>query len=261
VTAQEQTPASPSAGATRAGKGGGRRNGTKIKAPRRAQPISYYERLLYAEGFRRIAGADEAGRGALAGPLVAAAVVLPEWFDCEGLEDSKLLTPAQRDQWFDRIRAAAVASSVVRALPGRIDRRGLHVSNLALLRQALARLDPAPDFVLTDGFALKGIRPPHLSMKKGDMVTASVAAASVLAKVTRDRMMDRYHRRYPKYGFDHHRGYGTPTHRAAIARFGPLPIHRRSFKGMDLYQTDPELYRRLYLRDDLLGLAPEDVGE
>lgn len=224
-------------------------------APRRLQPIHHYERYLYAEGFRRIAGADEAGRGALAGPLVAAAVVLPEWFDCQGLEDSKLLTPAQRDLWFERIRGSAVAVSVVRAVPGRIDRRGLHVSNLALLRTALARLDPRPDFVLTDGFALRGIRLPHLSMRKGDMVTASVAAASVMAKVTRDRIMDRYHKRYPQYGFDHHRGYGTPTHRAAIARFGPTPIHRRSFKGMELWETDPDLYRRLYARDDLLGVA------
>jgi ribonuclease HII len=247
---------------SKAGAAGNGRNGrSRRAAPRRTQPISYYERLLYGEGFRRIAGADEAGRGALAGPLVAAAVILPEWFDCEGLEDSKLLTPAQRDQWFDRIRAAAVAASVVRALPRRIDHRGLHVSNLALLRQALLRLDPVPDFVLTDGFPVKGIRLPQLSMKKGDMITASVAAASVLAKVTRDRMMDRYHRRYPQYGFDHHRGYGTPTHRAAIAHYGPTPIHRRSFKGMDLYETNPDLYRQLYLRDDLLGLEPQDVGE
>jgi ribonuclease HII len=228
--------------------------------PRRPQPITHYERLLYAEGFRLIAGADEAGRGALAGPLVAAAVILPEEFDCDGLEDSKLLTPAQRDHWFDRITEAAVATSVVRAFPRRIDHRGLHVSNLALLRQALGRLRPVPDFVLTDGFPLKGIRRPHLSLKKGDMVTASVASASVVAKVTRDRIMDRYHRRYPQYGFDHHRGYGTPTHRAAIARFGPTPIHRRSFKGMDLYENDPDLYRKLYLRDDLLGLEPREAG-
>jgi ribonuclease HII len=228
---------------------------TATASARRSNPISHYERLLYGQGFRRIAGADEAGRGALAGPLVAAAVILPEWLDCEGLEDSKLLTPAQRDLWFERIRGCAVGLSVVKALPRRIDRRGLHVSNLALLRQAIARLDPPPDFVLTDGFPLRGIRVPHLSIKKGDAVTASVAAASVLAKVTRDRMMDRYHRRYPMYGFDHHRGYGTPFHRAAIARFGPSPIHRLSFRGMDLYETDPDEYRRLY------GRSWDDEGE
>jgi ribonuclease HII len=106
----------------------------------------------------------------------------------------------------------------------------------------------APDFVLTDGFALRGIPAPHLAIKKGDAVAACVAAASIVAKVTRDHAMDRYHRRFPQYGFDQHRGYGTPSHRAAIARFGPSPIHRMSFKGMTLYQEDPDTYLRLYAR-------------
>jgi ribonuclease HII len=211
-------------------------------------PIDHYERQLHAEGFRLVAGVDEAGRGALAGPLVAAAVILPEPFDCDGLADSKLLSPAQRDDWFARIRAVAVSISVCRALPRRIDHRGLHVSNLALLRAAIRSLDTRPDFVLTDGFALRGFRVPQLSIKKGDVVTASVAAASVIAKVTRDRMMERYHRRFPQYGFDHHRGYGTPSHRAAIARYGPCPIHRMSFKGMTLYAEDRATYERLYAR-------------
>jgi ribonuclease HII len=213
--------------------------------PRR---IDHYDRRLHDEGFGLVAGVDEAGRGALAGPLVAAAVILPQGFDCDGLADSKALTPDQRDRWFDRITADAVAISVCRAFPQRIDHRGLHVSNLALLRSAIRNLRVCPDFVLTDGFALRGIRVPHLSIKKGDAVTASVAAASVVAKVTRDRTMDRYHRRFPQYGFDHHRGYGTPTHRAAIARFGPSPIHRMSFKGMTLYREDPDTYLRLYAR-------------
>jgi ribonuclease HII len=213
-----------------------------------SRPIDHYERRLHAEGFHRVAGVDEAGRGALAGPLVAAAVILPEEFDCAGLADSKLLTPADRDRWFDRITAVAVSVSVCRAFPRRIDHWGLHVSNLALLRAAIRRLDVEPDFVLTDGFALRGVRGPHLSIKKGDAVTASVAAASVVAKVTRDRIMQRYHRRYPQYGFDRHRGYGTASHRAAIARYGPSPIHRLSFKGMTLYREDPEAYLRLYAR-------------
>jgi len=200
-----------------------------------------------------VAGVDEAGRGALAGPLVAAAAILPEHFDCVGLADSKLLTPAQRDDWFGRITAAAVSISICRAFPQRIDHRGLHVSNLALLRAAIRTLRVCPDFVLTDGFALRGIRLPHLSIKKGDVVAASVAAASVVAKVTRDRTMDRYHRRFPQYGFDRHRGYGTPSHRAAIARYGPSPIHRMSFKGMTLYQEDPETYVRLYARQAANG--------
>jgi ribonuclease HII len=211
--------------------------------------LDHYERRLHDAGFRLIAGVDEAGRGALAGPMVAAAVILPEGFGIEGLRDSKLLTPLQRDWWHERIRSGAVSVAMCRVLPRRIDARGLHVMNLALLRRAIYALDVRPDFVLMDGFALPGLRMPHLSMKKGDLVTASVAAASVVAKVTRDRIMDRYHRRYPQYGFDRHRGYGTGFHRAAIARYGPSPIHRLSFKGMRLYADDREGYRALYGRD------------
>jgi len=215
--------------------------------------IEFYERRLRAEGFRLIAGADEAGRGALAGPLVAASVILPESFDTEGLTDSKLLTSRERDHWFDRIRGGAICTSVVKAFPRRIDHRGLHVSNLALLRAAVNGLDVRPDFVLWDGFHLGRVSIPNLAIKKGDVVTASVAAASVVAKVTRDRMMDRYHRRFPQYGFDHHRGYGTPGHRAAIAEHGPCPIHRMSFKGMTLFLEDRAAYERLYRK------VPEDA--
>jgi ribonuclease HII len=191
-----------------------------------------YERRLRARGFRLIAGADEAGRGALAGPLVAAAVILPEGFDLDGINDSKVLTALQRDRAFERIRAGAVAVSVCRVMPGRIDRRGLHRSNLFLLRRVFRELPVPPDFVLSDGFPLRGLRVPHLSIKKGDEVTASVAAASIVAKVTRDRIMERYHRRFPQYGFDTNRGYGTRRHWQALEAFGPTPIHRRSFKGV-----------------------------
>jgi ribonuclease HII len=194
--------------------------------------LDRYERRLRAEGFRLVAGADEAGRGALAGPLVAAAVILPAGFDLEGLNDSKLLTKLQRERCYERIVGEAVAVSVCRAMPGRIDHRGLHKSNLSLLGRALRELPVSPDFVLTDGFRVRGIRLPTLAIKKGDAVTASVAAASVVAKVTRDRMMDRYHRRFPEYGFDTNRGYGTRRHWDALDRVGPSPIHRRSFKGV-----------------------------
>jgi ribonuclease HII len=223
-----------------------------------------FERRLRAEGFRLVAGVDEVGRGALAGPLVTASVILPDGFDCDGLKDSKQLTAEQREAWDVRIRASAMAISICRAYPNRIDRYGLHVTNLALLKQAVRALPMAPQFVLTDGFALKGLRVPRLSVKKGDATCASVAAASIVAKVARDAMMDRYHKRYPLYGFQRHKGYGTASHRAAIARFGPCPIHRRSFKGMDLYETDRETYVRLYRRDDLLeryGVAAEGGGE
>jgi ribonuclease HII len=218
--------------------------------------IDHYERRLRAQGFSLVAGVDEAGRGALAGPLVAAAVILPEDFVVEGLADSKVLTPQQRDRWYDRIRDRAISIGVCRAFPRRIDHRGLHVSNLFLLRRAIRTLDVCPEFVLTDGFPLRGVRLPQLSIKKGDAVTASVAAASVIAKVTRDRIMDRYHRRFPQYGFDRHRGYGTASHRAAIARFGPSPIQRMSFKGMDLYMNDPATYVALYARN---GEAEDEV--
>lgn len=215
------------------------------------KPIDHYERRLHAEGFGLVAGVDEAGRGALAGPLVAAAVILPQQFEMDGLADSKVLSREQRDLWFGRIRSSALSIAVCRAFPRRIDHRGLHVSNLALLRKAVTVLEVRPDFVLSDGFGLPGLRLPHLSIKKGDAVTMSVAAASVIAKVTRDRIMDRYHRRFPVYGFDRHRGYGTPSHRAAIAEFGPSPIHRLSFKGMALYAEDRELYERLYRRSEV----------
>ncbi len=215
-------------------------------APRVVRDIDLYERRLRAEGFRLVAGVDEAGRGALAGPLVAAAVILPDGFVVQGLKDSKELTAPQRDRWFERIRAHAVAIAVCRAFPRRIDHRGLHVSNLKLLRQAVDRLEVRPDFVLSDGFRLRTIKLPNLSIKKGDAVCASVAAASVVAKVTRDRIMERYHRRFPEYGFDQHRGYGTVEHRAAIARYGPSPIHRLSFKGLKMYAEEPGRYEALY---------------
>ena len=194
--------------------------------------LGRYERGLRAQGFRLIAGVDEAGRGALAGPLVAAAVILPDGFDLEGINDSKVLTANQRAVAFDRIVADAVAWSVHRCMPTRIDRRGLQRTNLSLLRRCVTGLSVPPDYVLSDGFPVRRLTVPNLSIKKGDAVTASVAAASIVAKVTRDRMMDRYHRRFPDYGFDRNRGYGTNEHRDALRRLGPTPIHRYSFKGL-----------------------------
>jgi ribonuclease HII len=203
--------------------------------------LDRYERGLREQGFRLIAGADEAGRGALAGPLVAAAVILPDRFDLDGIDDSKALTANQREDAYERIVRLAVAWAVGRCMPTRIDRRGLHKSNIWLLRRCITKLDVRPDYVLTDGFPVRRLPVPILSIKKGDAVTASVAAASIVAKVTRDRIMDRYHRRFPVYGFDHNRGYGTSEHRDAIRRHGPSPIHRYSFKGLrtGYYETSP----------------------
>jgi ribonuclease HII len=201
-----------------------------------------YERVLREQGFTRVAGADEAGRGALAGPLVAAAVVLPEGFDPEGIDDSKLLTRLQREAAYERIVAAALFA-VAKAEPAVIDRRGLHRSNLALLRRCIRALDPVPEYALTDGFPVPRMPCPSLGIKKGDAVAVSVAAASIVAKVTRDRIMDRYHRRFPDYGFDTNRGYGTERHWEALWRLGPTPIHRRSFNHV-LDPLSPEEYRR-----------------
>jgi len=211
---------------------------------RRLKEIDHYERQLRERGFRTLAGVDEAGRGALAGPLVAAAVILPDDFDLDGIEDSKLLTPKQRREAAARIRDRALAISVRKAMPGRIDRAGLHRTNLALLRRALRTLPVVPEFVLTDGFPIKRLGLPSLALRKGDVVTASVAAASVIAKTTRDRMMERYHRRFPEYGFDTNRGYGTERHWEALWRFGPTPIHRRSFNHV-LDPMSPDEYRRM----------------
>ncbi|HEX2024971.1 MAG TPA: ribonuclease HII [Actinomycetota bacterium] len=210
---------------------------------RRLREIDHYERQLRDRGFTALAGVDEAGRGALAGPLVAAAVILPESFDPDGLEDSKLLTRRQRERAYARVTEEAVAFAVCKAMPKRIDRAGLHRTNLALLRRALRKLPVTPEFVLTDGFPLKRLGIPSLGLRKGDVVTASVAAASVVAKVTRDRIMDRYHRRFPDYGFDTNRGYGTERHWEALWRLGPTPIHRRSFNHV-LDPLSPEEYRR-----------------
>jgi ribonuclease HII len=187
-----------------------------------------YERALHDQGFRRIAGADEAGRGALAGPLVAAAVVLPDGFDPDGIDDSKLLTRNQREVAYERIVAGA-SYAVAKAEPAAIDRRGLHRSNIALLRRCIRALEPAPEYALTDGFPVPRMPCPALAMKKGDAVAVSVAAASIVAKVTRDRIMTRMHRRYPDFGFDHNKGYGTPEHLEVLDRLGPTPIHRLSF--------------------------------
>ncbi len=183
------------------------------------------------QGFVRIAGVDEAGRGALAGPMLAAAVILPEGFDLEGIKDSKQLSPAQRDAAYERIMAGATVS-IAKAEPAVIDSRGLHRCNIALLRRAVAALDPLPDYALTDGFPVPRMPCPSLAIKKGDAVAATVAAASIIAKVTRDRIMVKLHRRYPEFGFDQHKGYGTAEHMETIDRLGPTQVHRLSFAGV-----------------------------
>jgi ribonuclease HII len=199
--------------------------------PRRDAGLYAYERVLERAGFGPVAGVDEAGRGACAGPLVVAAVVLaPERRGrLEGLADSKLLTAARRERLYAEITASATGWSALIVSREEIDRVGLHRCNIAGMRRALAGLDIVPGYVLTDGFRVPGLVVPGLPVPKGDRVAACVAAASIVAKVTRDRIMKDLHERYPVYGFGVHKGYVTKAHTKALREHGPCPEHRLSF--------------------------------
>lgn len=201
---------------------------------RRDAGLYGYERALARLGLSPVAGADEAGRGACAGPLVVGAVILGEGKRAQvpGLADSKLLTPQARERAYEQVIRRALAWSVVIVPHDEIDRQGLHRSNIVAMRRALARLDVTPGYVLTDGFPVSGLGVPGLAMWKGDRMAACIAAASVVAKVTRDRIMDELHGTYPEFGFDAHKGYVTPEHQAALARHGVSPIHRRSYQNV-----------------------------
>jgi ribonuclease HII len=201
---------------------------------RRESGIFAFERALRRRGFAAVAGADEAGRGACAGPLVVAAAVLPDGRRGEvpGLTDSKLLTPAARERIYDEVLARAEAYAVVVIPAAEVDGRGLQVCNLAGMRRALAALPAHPDYVLTDGFPVAGLGAPALAVWKGDQVAACIAAASVVAKVTRDRIMVDLDQKYPGYGFAEHKGYSTDDHMAALAERGPCPEHRFSFANV-----------------------------
>ena len=189
------------------------------------------ERVLQNHGFPHVAGADEAGRGACAGPLVVAAVVLPAGRRGEvpGLADSKLLTERAREEVYAEVVRRALAWEVVVVPPRVVDQQGLHVMNVRAMRQAVWRLPVAPSYVLTDGFPITGLPAPALSVWKGDRVAACVAAASVVAKVTRDRLMTELDAAYPGYDFARHKGYSTPEHTAALQSLGPCPEHRFSY--------------------------------
>lgn len=201
---------------------------------RRNSGLYGYERALNRVGLGPVAGADEAGRGACAGPLTAAAVILSDAKSRQirGLKDSKLLTAAQRERCYDEIMAKAVAWSVVSIAPEECDWLGMHVANVAALRRALHRLDVSPTYVLTDGFAVDGLGVSGLAVWKGDRVAACVAAASIIAKVTRDRMMDELDQKYPAYEFAVHKGYCTPLHQERLDANGPCPTHRWRFENV-----------------------------
>ncbi len=190
-----------------------------------------YERALRRAGLDPVAGVDEAGRGACAGPLVAAAAILPEGRRgiVPGLADSKLLTARARERCYDQVLRRAVAWSVVVVSSDECDRLGMHVANVEALRRSAALLEIRPAYVLTDGFPVDGLGLPGLAMWKGDQVAACISAASVIAKVTRDRIMTGLHERYPAYDFATHKGYVTATHSAALEQHGPCPEHRMRF--------------------------------
>ncbi len=191
-----------------------------------------FEKALRAEGYAKIAGVDEAGRGPLAGPVVSAAVVLPSTFDAAGINDSKQLTALQRARLYDRIYAHAESVGIGIVDPLEIDRINILQAARLSMVMAVANLRPQPDYLLIDGkfgIASACLQKP---LVKGDARSVSIAAASIVAKVSRDRLMHRYHEEFPQFGFDRHKGYPTAAHCAAIARHGPCPIHRRTFKGV-----------------------------
>lgn len=196
--------------------------------------IYAFEASLRRAGFELVAGADEAGRGACAGPLVAAAVILAPGAQgrIEGLGDSKRLTAQMRERVYQRVVAESLAWAVVRIEPGECDELGMHQANLAALRRALARLRPTADFALTDGFGVDGLGVPNLGIWKGDQVAACIAAASVVAKVTRDRIMVDLHQEFPDYALDVHKGYCTPLHQERLVAHGPSAIHRHCFENV-----------------------------
>ena len=196
-----------------------------------------HERALWRQGLTLVAGVDEAGRGPLAGPVVAATVVFPcGWLEAgldsrlRGLNDSKQLTEAQREEYYAILTAhPEIRYAIADADAGLIDRINILQATHRAMNAALEQLRPPPQHVLVDGSPVKSMRLPNTPLVKGDARSYSIAAASVLAKVTRDRLMREFDRLYPGYGFAEHKGYGTPQHLAAIRRHGPCPIHRRSF--------------------------------
>ena len=195
---------------------------------------STVEATLWANGFTRIVGVDEAGRGAYAGPLVVAAVILKDPFSKElsQVKDSKELTEAKREQLFEIIIENCIDYNIVEITPDEIDQLGLHKCNIEGMRRAVMGLKTSAEYVLTDGYPIPGLTIPNLSVWKGDKVAISISAASILAKVYRDRIMIELDKKYPNYGLANHKGYITALHTDAIKKYGVLPIHRKSFANI-----------------------------
>lgn len=203
-----------------------------MKRLRNTDCSDLFERELQSLGYRLIAGVDEVGRGALAGPVVAASVVLDMEKIPQGLDDSKKLTKRQRESLVDKLEQSALAISVAAVDAQLIDKLNIHKASLKAMAEAVRGLKIRPDYLLIDGFALKGFEIPHRAIIKGDALSVSIAAASIVAKVTRDRMFAKYELVWPGYGFARNVGYGTSEHLAAIAKLGTTPIHRMTFQGV-----------------------------
>jgi ribonuclease HII len=207
-----------------------------------------FERVLWRQNIARVAGVDEAGRGPLAGPVVAAAAILPSrWAEAglpaglAGLNDSKQLSETQREKYFAFLTTCAeIEFAIALVNAGVIDEINILQATHHAMNDALAKLNPLPPHALVDGRPVKTLRVPQTAIVKGDTRSYSIAAASVLAKVTRDRLMREYHAQFPSYGFAEHKGYGTARHLAAIEKHGACPIHRKSFAPLKL--EDPKLF-------------------
>lgn len=196
----------------------------------RLQQMVMYEEEAYRQGYQLIAGLDEAGRGPLAGPVVAAACILPRGLLIEDVNDSKKLTPKVRARLFQRLTSHPNISFGIGIIePQDIDRINIYQATIQAMWQAVDQLTKLPDYLLIDGMGIKHTAIPCLKIIKGDQLSLSIAAASIIAKETRDELMVRYHHQWPHYGFDQHKGYGTAKHLEALERHGPCPIHRRSF--------------------------------
>jgi ribonuclease HII len=211
----------------------------------RLEAMFSFELQAREQGFRRVAGVDEAGRGPLAGPLVAAAVVLAR--PVAGLNDSKKLTAAQRDALFETIVSGGHAVGVCIVPAAELDALGVQQANYSAMVRAAESIVPLPDLLLVDGFAVPGTALPQWRLVKGDQRSLSIAAASIVAKVTRDRIMEELDRKYPQYLFARHKGYGTAEHMTRLERHGPCPEHRRSFAPLStrtetapLFESDTE---------------------
>ncbi len=189
-----------------------------------------YEEELQARGYHLVAGVDEAGMGPLAGPVVAAAVILTIRTNFPGLNDSKKLTAARREILAEQIKEAAIAWSVGSSSTEEIFLDNIRQAGLKAMRRAVTGLAVKPAYVLVDGFIIDRLEFPQTPIVGGDAISASIAAASILAKVTRDHLMDSYHKLYPQYGFDRHKGYGTQEHLDALSAYGPCPIHRAGYR-------------------------------